>query len=103
MKELKVKNNDTGFVIYINGIPNLKIIPEDMQRYAVSSLEITMSKYFNNRTHNKKFWHKNLTTFLDKKRQETTILVHQFWGLEKFFEKWKIFDIKTWQQIFVIL
>jgi hypothetical protein len=44
----------------------------------ISNLEIQMSNYFKNRTHNKKFWHKVLTTFLDTFRHERTILDHRY-------------------------
>ena len=55
MKELKVKNNETGLSIYINGIPNLKLIPKEKEDLLISTIEIQMSNYFKNRTHNKKF------------------------------------------------
>lgn len=78
MKELKVKNNDTGFVIYINGIPNLKLIPKSDKDALITTLEVQMTNYFKNRSHNKKFWHKVLTTFLDTFRHERTILDHRY-------------------------
>lgn len=55
MRELKVKNNETGLSIYINGIPNLKLIPIEEQDILISTLEMHMTNYFKNRTHNKKF------------------------------------------------
>ena len=55
MRELKVKNNETGLSIYINGIPNLKLIPIEEQDLLISTLEMQMTNYFKNRTHNKKF------------------------------------------------
>lgn len=78
MKELKVKNNETGLSVYINGIPNLKLIPKKDEEILISSLEVKMTEYFKNRTHNKKFWHKVLTTFLDTFRHERTILDHRY-------------------------
>ena len=55
MRELKVKNNETGLSIYINGIPNLKLMPREKENALISTLEIQMSNYYTNRTHNKKF------------------------------------------------
>ncbi|MBR1890411.1 MAG: hypothetical protein IJ817_01835 [Clostridia bacterium] len=55
MHELKVRNNETGLVIYINGIPKLKIMQEDEHERLVSSLEIQMSDYFKSRFHNRKY------------------------------------------------
>lgn len=78
MRELKVKNNETGLSIYINGIPNLKLIPIEEQDLLISTLEMQMTNYFKNRTHNKKFWHKVLTTFLDTFRHERIILDHRY-------------------------
>ena len=80
MREMKVKNNETGLSVYINGIPNLKLMPKDKENALISILEVRMTDYFKNRTHNKKFWHKVLTTFLDKFRHERTFLVHRFRG-----------------------
>ena len=78
MREMKVKNNETGLSVYINGIPNLKLMPKDKENALISILEVRMTDYFKNRTHNKKFWHKALTTFLDTFRHERTILDHRY-------------------------
>ena len=77
MREMKVKNNETGLSVYINGIPNLKLMPKDKENALISILEVRMTDYFKNRTHNKKFWHKVLTTFSDTFRHERTILDHR--------------------------
>lgn len=63
MRELKVKNNETGLSIYINGIPNLNLIPIEEQDLLISTLEMQMTNYFKNRTHNKKFWQYFWTLF----------------------------------------
>ena len=55
MREMKVKNNETGLSVYINGIPNLKLMPKDKENALISILEVRMTDYFKNRTHNKKF------------------------------------------------
>ena len=68
MRELKVKNNETGLSIYINGIPNLKLIPIEEQDLLISTLEMQMTNYFKNRTHNKKFW-QHFWTLFDTKGQ----------------------------------
>lgn len=46
MKEIKIKNNETGLSIYINGVPNLKLIPKDLQDLTIAGIELQMTNYF---------------------------------------------------------
>lgn len=54
LKEIKIKNNETGLVIYINGVPNLKNIPKDLQDLALAGIEIQMTSYFKKKRRNVK-------------------------------------------------
>jgi hypothetical protein len=45
MQEVILKNNDSGLKVYINGVPNLKLIPNDIAESVVATLELQMSEY----------------------------------------------------------
>lgn len=46
LQEIKIKNNETGIVIYINGIPDLRSIPKDLQDLTLTGIELQMTSYF---------------------------------------------------------
>ena len=45
MKEVIVKSNATGLRVFINGIPNLKLIPKDEADTVIAALELQISEF----------------------------------------------------------
>jgi hypothetical protein len=45
MQEVILKTNNTSLRVYINGIPNLSLIPKDIAESAISVLELEISEY----------------------------------------------------------
>lgn len=46
MKELEVKDNPTGLHVFINGIPDIKLIPKDVADCIISALETQISELY---------------------------------------------------------
>lgn len=46
MQEIIVKNNNTGLKVFINGVPNLKLIPKDEAENTVIALELQISEFY---------------------------------------------------------
>ena len=46
MKEIIVKNNITGLRVFINGVPNLKLIPKDEAVNTIIALELHIAEYY---------------------------------------------------------
>lgn len=46
MKEIIVKSNNTKLKVFINGIPNLKLIPKDEAENVVIALELQISEFY---------------------------------------------------------
>lgn len=44
MRELKIKDNDTGLKVYINDFPDIKNIPKDIFELFIKSLEDEISE-----------------------------------------------------------
>jgi hypothetical protein len=46
VKEIVLKDNMTDLRIFINGVPNLKLIPKDESEVVVSALEEQISEFY---------------------------------------------------------
>lgn len=46
MQEIKIKGNETNLKVYINGVPNLDLIPKEIQEFLIACLELQTSQYF---------------------------------------------------------
>lgn len=46
MEEVKIKDNETGLRVYINGLPNIRLMAIEEFNLLISGLEIQMSSYF---------------------------------------------------------
>ena len=46
MEEIKLKNNETGLKVYINGLPNITLMAVEKLNLLISGLEIQISSYF---------------------------------------------------------
>lgn len=46
MEEIKIKDNEMGLKVYINGLPNIKLMDVEKLNLLISGLEIQMSSYF---------------------------------------------------------
>ncbi len=46
MKEIQVKDNDTGLKVFINAVPNLTQIPKNITDTLVTTLEMQISEHF---------------------------------------------------------
>lgn len=45
MKEIQVKENPTTLCVYINGVPNLELIPKDEADIVIAALECQISEF----------------------------------------------------------
>jgi hypothetical protein len=45
MQEVILKNNDTGLRVYINGIPDIRLIPKDIADSVIATLELQVVEY----------------------------------------------------------
>lgn len=48
MQEITIKGNKTGLKIFINGVPDLKQIPKDLQNVYISTLAAKAAEYRKN-------------------------------------------------------
>lgn len=46
MQEIIVKDNKLGLMVFINGVPNLKLIPKDKVESVLSALELQISEHY---------------------------------------------------------
>lgn len=46
MKEIKIKNNESGLKIFINDLPNLSLMPIDELDLIIIGIELQMTEYF---------------------------------------------------------
>lgn len=46
MQEVKIKSNDTNMKIFINGFPNLSLMPNDEFDLIIVGIELQMTEYF---------------------------------------------------------
>ena len=49
MQEVKVKNNEAGLSVYINGIPKLELVPAEIKELIIVGLELQLTEYFENK------------------------------------------------------
>jgi len=52
MKEIMLKNNKTGLRIYINDVPNIKLVPKEEADMVIAALEQQIS-IFHDKKHKK--------------------------------------------------
>ena len=55
MQEIELKKNDTGLKIYINGIPDVHLLPETEKNLFISKTEIIISEMFEKNEKRKKY------------------------------------------------
>ncbi len=46
MQEMEIKENPLNLKVYVNGIPDLRLIPEEKAEILFSALELEISKLF---------------------------------------------------------
>jgi hypothetical protein len=46
MQEVNIKNNPLGLEIVINGVPDIKLIPQDQLSVYIAALENQINKHF---------------------------------------------------------
>ncbi len=46
MQEIEVKENPLGLKVFINGKPDLKLIPKEKEESILAALELTVSESF---------------------------------------------------------
>lgn len=46
MKEIIVKNNTTGLGVFINGVPNISLVPKDEADCIITALELQIAEYY---------------------------------------------------------
>ena len=67
MEEIKLKNNETGLKVYINGLPNITLMAVEELNLLISGLEVQMTNYLNrkhkHRQHPKITFGKKLENF----------------------------------------
>ena len=49
MQEIEVKENPLGLKVFINGKPDLKLIPKEKEESILAALELTVSESFWNK------------------------------------------------------
>lgn len=52
MKEVMVKNNTTGLRVFINDVPNFKLIPKDEIDVVIAALELQIAKFYETKHRN---------------------------------------------------
>lgn len=55
MEEIKLKNNETGLKVYINGLPNITLMAVEKLNLLISGIEIQMSSYFSKNQKDKRY------------------------------------------------
>ena len=67
MEEVKIKDNETGLRVYINGLPNIRLMAIEELNLLISGLEVQMTNYLNrkrtHKQHPKITFGKNLENF----------------------------------------
>ena len=46
MKEVKLKSNESDIKIFINGLPDLSLMPKDELELIIVGIELKMTEYF---------------------------------------------------------
>jgi hypothetical protein len=46
MQEIIVENNPLGLRVFINGAPDLKLIPKEIADSAIATLELQIARYY---------------------------------------------------------
>lgn len=47
MEEIKIKDNETGLKVYINGLPNIRLMAIEKLNLLIAGIEVQMTDYFN--------------------------------------------------------
>ena len=46
MQEINIKNNPSGLKLFINGVPQIELIPKDQLGLVINTLEKQIDKHF---------------------------------------------------------